>query len=261
MLSRVATTFGQNLARLRKRVGISQEELARRIGVKRSAQISHWETGRRKPEPRTLTRLAAALDCEPWEFLKGVKTDYDALRATSPAAAPAPPVHLETSARAAKRYTDLGLQIAAADMPVFGALPLLTQSIGAGPALVITGAVETFLAFNVTFIRQFVDPVCLRVGDKEESMIPTILPGDLIVIDQDKRKRMHPKAGHVYAVNVDGGGTIKRIELRNHTLIVLADNDNKSHFPTELIDVQDVDLTTIIIGEVVWHARYLGDRR
>ncbi len=56
--------FAQNLKRLRKSRGWTQEELARRAGLSFQA-ISHWEKGIRHPMMGTVLALAAALDCDP----------------------------------------------------------------------------------------------------------------------------------------------------------------------------------------------------
>lgn len=75
-------TFHEHLARRRKALGLSQEELAAKIGVSRQA-VSKWETGDAAPDLNRLLALADALD-----------TSLDALcgreEAEPPAAAPSP---------------------------------------------------------------------------------------------------------------------------------------------------------------------------
>ena len=56
------TTFPENLQRLRKAAGLSQEQLAERIGVSRQA-ISKWETGETAPEMGKLLQLCQVLSC------------------------------------------------------------------------------------------------------------------------------------------------------------------------------------------------------
>lgn len=53
-------TFAQNLREIRAVLGMSQEELAKRSGLKASA-ISHFETGRREPSLANLRRIRNAL--------------------------------------------------------------------------------------------------------------------------------------------------------------------------------------------------------
>ena len=54
-------TFGKTLRRLRVERGLSQEDVARRLGTSRQV-ISRYESGARMPKLSTVTALAAALD-------------------------------------------------------------------------------------------------------------------------------------------------------------------------------------------------------
>ena len=71
--------FEEKLVLQRKRQGLSQEELAARIGVSRQA-VSRWELGSTMPDAPNLVKLAD---------LFGVTTDY-LLRETEEAPSPAP---------------------------------------------------------------------------------------------------------------------------------------------------------------------------
>ena len=53
--------FSEKLIRLRKREGISQEELASYLEVSRQA-VSRWENGETTPNPETLKRLSGIFD-------------------------------------------------------------------------------------------------------------------------------------------------------------------------------------------------------
>lgn len=54
--------FPENLARLRKEAGYTQESLAEALGVSRQA-VSKWESGQAMPEAATLVELAELLGC------------------------------------------------------------------------------------------------------------------------------------------------------------------------------------------------------
>lgn len=62
--------LGENVRRLRKLKGVSQEELALDAGMKRS-YLSDLERGTRNPTVRALGRLAIALGVEPSDLLEG----------------------------------------------------------------------------------------------------------------------------------------------------------------------------------------------
>ena len=61
-------TFGENLARLRKKAGLSQEELAGKLNLTRQT-VSKWETGQSEPDLASLNRLCQLLDAGPEELL------------------------------------------------------------------------------------------------------------------------------------------------------------------------------------------------
>ena len=64
------TEFGENLFRLRKKAGLSQEELAERVGVHLNT-ISQWENGFYIPKMLKVKRLAEALGVTEAELLNG----------------------------------------------------------------------------------------------------------------------------------------------------------------------------------------------
>ncbi len=62
-------TIGSNIRMVRKSAGISQTELANRVGSNKSA-ISRYENGMQKPSLDTLMRMADALDVDLADLLK-----------------------------------------------------------------------------------------------------------------------------------------------------------------------------------------------
>jgi transcriptional regulator with XRE-family HTH domain len=67
----VAEQFGDNLARIRKRAGMSQEEVSFRASVHRT-EVSQLERGLRVARVDTVAKLAAALEVEPGDFFEGI---------------------------------------------------------------------------------------------------------------------------------------------------------------------------------------------
>lgn len=67
----IATRFGKNLARRRKRAKLSQEELAVRASLHRTA-VGQLERGERVARVDTLVKLAGSLDLPPGELLDGM---------------------------------------------------------------------------------------------------------------------------------------------------------------------------------------------
>ena len=70
--------LGQNIKKVRKRLGLSQEHLAYKAGVSRSF-MSDCETGRRNPTVEIISRLSAALEVQATELVEGIPD-----RATTP---------------------------------------------------------------------------------------------------------------------------------------------------------------------------------
>jgi len=62
--------FGKAISRLRKEKGLTQKNLANKVGVSDKA-VSRWETGRNYPDIETLQRLAEVLDVSVNDLLSG----------------------------------------------------------------------------------------------------------------------------------------------------------------------------------------------
>lgn len=67
----VAGVFGDNVVRVRKRSGLSQDELSVRASVHRT-EISQIERGLRIPRVDTLVKLSGSLEVDPSELLAGL---------------------------------------------------------------------------------------------------------------------------------------------------------------------------------------------
>lgn len=67
-----AVRFGLLLTRRRMYAAMSQEELARLVGIHRT-EISLLERGGRRPRLDTLLQLAAGVETEPAELLTGMR--------------------------------------------------------------------------------------------------------------------------------------------------------------------------------------------
>lgn len=77
-------TYGQNLKAMRKRARLNQEEMARRMGLTRQGNLSQYENDVKFPTPELVRQHAKAAECQPWELLDQVETEYDRLRSGSP---------------------------------------------------------------------------------------------------------------------------------------------------------------------------------
>ena len=61
-------TFGNRILELRANFGLSQSELAKKVGVTNKA-VSKWETGKSKPTTNVIRKLAALFNVDVNELL------------------------------------------------------------------------------------------------------------------------------------------------------------------------------------------------
>ena len=61
------TTVGRNIKEVRERIGLSQADLAEKVGVKQQ-RISSWESGDRKPKYPMLSKMSRIFNCHPDEL-------------------------------------------------------------------------------------------------------------------------------------------------------------------------------------------------
>ncbi len=69
-------SIGNRIRKYRENIGISQKELARRIGVTNS-RVSNWEQGVNRPDADILVKLCVALSVSPSELLDVHLSDDD----------------------------------------------------------------------------------------------------------------------------------------------------------------------------------------
>src|SRR5882724_11238073 len=103
--------------------------------------------------------------------------------------------------------------------------------------------------FTSEFLSRYKDPILVKVGKHETSMLPTIQPSDLLLLDQAEERRRHPKMTRIYAVNLEEGGTIKRCEVVGRDLVVMPENMQQIGFSPRTVALSDQDVLEIIRGE------------
>ena len=67
-------TLGKRIMQLRKRLGLTQEQLAERVGVSAQA-VSKWETGAADPSTANLLALAKLYGVSPEELLRSAQSE------------------------------------------------------------------------------------------------------------------------------------------------------------------------------------------
>jgi len=133
-------------------------------------------------------------------------------------------------------------------------VPLLEDKIAAGVPLPISGNWTETRFFTESYLKKFKDPILIEVGSDQDSMIPVIFPGDLLLIDRRPVER--PKQEHIYAVNLDDGGSVKYCHVEGDNLVITCENKFADFEPLKM-KLTDRVLNDIIVGEVVWVGREL----
>lgn len=216
----------------------AQERISALAGVS-SETLSRWRNGRRKPNPDldTLTRLSRAMGCDVIDLLA-----YPTQLAT-PTYTP-PPAGWER----------------------FIKLPKVAWA-AAGEPLVRIDDHTAFYAFHRDWITRVrgkgLDENRLVVvqvdkGALGESMLPTIRPGALLVVDRGPHGQGWPdvrdlKPAGLYVVRPDEEGlTVKRIFRDGEHLLLMPDNPDRERFQPRLVPLKGRRLQHLIVGRVRW---------
>ncbi len=131
----------------------------------------------------------------------------------------------------------------------FAYIPQVNGRISAGKGLAPDNVIEMRVAFRKEWIARkgnAKDMVLIKVSG--DSMDPTLLNGDLVLIDRG-RKYFEPQGG-IYAIAVDDTIMIKRVQVVGDRAKIIS--DNKMYEPFE-VSADQVKIN----GKVIWFAREL----
>jgi len=140
------------------------------------------------------------------------------------------------------------------------AAPLVAGKIAAGPGLIPDEEVKSLVWIYSPELRtrQRHQLVAIQLDRLAESMIPTLFPGDIILIDRnDPRAVQDFRSGKIYAIRTDRsdpGCAVKRLYASEKGIIISSDNRN---FPPE--PAWTNDLERLVVGRVLWGWRNLLD--
>ena len=136
-------------------------------------------------------------------------------------------------------------------------VPLLKGKLGPGQPFPPEGRIEGYRAFLRRFVSEFRRSVLIAVGPKEEAMIPSIQPLDLVLLNADPAKRRAPQMDRIYAVSLEGGTGLRHCGLAGNSLVLVADNPRSREGRAREIPLEGMDILSIVRGEVVWVGREL----
>lgn len=214
--------LGENVARLRKHLGLNQEEFADRVGSAQ-ANVSKWEKQGITPNAAALTEVAALAGWPPARFLK---ERWEPRTPPVERVAPTDDVatvgiqYIDLAFGLGATYTDLPVEIEVLHFPKVW-IDSITHS---PPAL-------------LTWTR-----------GRGDSMQGTINDGDLVLLDRSKRKVDEQDA--IWAFTIGDVAALKRLRVKGDRFIIMSDN--------ELVkdDEEPIDFVNIV-GRVI----FVGKRK
>jgi phage repressor protein C with HTH and peptisase S24 domain len=230
--------FSRRLSELLQERG-ARLRLAKESGLA-SSSITRYAAGQ-MPRADELLRIARAL---------GVSTDYLLTGRDPPAACsledlPRPELHF---ARAADQAPEVSAHLRRDE---YLAVPLVEGSVAAGAARVVADQIEGWAMIHASAIGRRRNLVAVRVAG--DSMAPLLTDGTIVAIDRDDR-RIRP--GAIYAVRVDGGITVKYVELEGQELVLIP--ENRAHREQRVHVGEGAD--SPVLGRMVWSWRsWVGD--
>ncbi len=142
------------------------------------------------------------------------------------------------------------------------AVPLAQGAVAAGPGLIPDDAVRGWVLAmkDQASIRYRTNLVAMEVGKGQESMVPTLHPMDIVLVDRDDF-RPEPD-GSIFLVREPGPDAevaVKRVytSRRNgQTLLTfVSDNPDKRRYPPAVYNLEtdyQGDLRRAMVGRVVW---------
>lgn len=140
------------------------------------------------------------------------------------------------------------------------AVPLAASPVAAGPGLIPEDKIEGWVLVwrHQESIRFRSNLVAVEIGQNELSMVPTLHPGDIVLVDRNDRDPS--PAGKIMLVcepGEEGGAMVKRVNTKRleDDIELVFYSDNSRDFPptTYRLDRDyDGDINRAIGGNVVW---------
>lgn len=221
-------TLGNRISHIRKALGLSQEQFAKKIGLQKAQSISRFEKNERHPRYETLIKIAN---------LGNVSHDW-----------------LMTGKEPQERKPESIAFVNAEDIEKeFALVPRreVYAGSGGGAANQDTAPLADRLAFRTDWIQRELktNPKSLALVEaRGDSMEPLIGDRDLILFDTSD---LTPREG-IYVIMLEGEIYVKRLQPRaDGSLLIISEN---KEYPPDTVG-QDRAPDLVILGRVVWIGR------
>lgn len=163
-----------------------------------------------------------------------------------------------------KEFNGIETRIKPPNADDFLAVPFVEQAVAAGPGLIPEHLAPEWMIVHAHALPRVSRNLCaVRVGKNQDSMIPTLHPGDILLIDkgviQDGMMDPHPP-GNIFLVQEpepDFGLAVKRVvfERDRRSFRIVFYSENAASNPPRTFDLQKEfanDIHRALIGRVVW---------
>jgi len=237
--SEFAKGFGERLREIKDRSGLDIVTFAEKLGVSKAA-ISNYLHGRRIPDAFFVYKVCRNFQINPDWLLFG-----------------------EGAPERKKKKTEL---------EVYEFIPLLSEIafFENSDFRIDTSLVKSWYPFRRDWLKKIlgIENLEPRVRDlflypvKDDGMIPTLNPRDLVLIDGNPEIRREPEPGRIYLVRLEWKIYVFRklvmirkcLEKNNNEVILVYIGDKPDQPPKKLTIPQD-EILHYVIGEALWGGR------
>ena len=201
-------TFGERILKLRTEKGMTQDELAQKLGYKSRSSIAKIENGARDVPRSQIVELAKALGTTP-SVLMGWEDDKPTDTLT---VLPTDKIHM---------------------IPVFG-------SVAAGFGAYASSDIIEYIPLYIENDCDVENTICITV--KGQSMYPKIEEGDRIVV----RRQDSVDNGRIAVVMIGDEAVVKRVECEKNKLTLISINPEYPPRVIEGKDLEDVRIVGLV---------------
>jgi len=162
-----------------------------------------------------------------------------------------------------KEYNGFETRITPPNADEFLAVPFVEQAVAAGPGLIPEHRAPDWMIVHSPSLPRVSRNLCaVRVGKNQDSMVPTLHPDDILLIDKgvvsDNMMEPHPP-GNIFLVQEpapDCGLAVKRVlfEQGRQSMRIVFYSDNTIAHPPRTYDFTEFEnnIHNALIGRVVW---------
>lgn len=237
----LARAFAARMQSRASELHISRSNLVNWTESKKQTFAGYWN-GERIPPADLLFRLADKLDVSPRWLLLG---ESSVERSTSPSAA------VQDEIRQSLRRVDQAKSISEDVAEKFDLVEVhqIDLAFGLGGTFSDSPVETQSLHFPRTWLESITKtpPAMLTFArGRGDSMLPTMMDGDIVLIDRSQRSVREQDA--IWAFTVGDIAMIKRLRVRSETVQILSDNDR---VPPDEAHPEEVN----VVGRVVFIGR------